>query len=231
MKKFKLLFLTFLLVFAFGVSGASADIVLFEWGLNLNGTVYNTSGSLPGYVDASGFDFTTGLGTIKIAYTAAFAGSYSFLSFFDHEMSEATNTYFNEFGSVSGVAVAGQSWEIDEPGYVFGDIYSNFTAGNLDNTNAVPVGAPDDVSMAMGWTLAMNPGDKANISFLVATSARAGFYLQQTDPDSAENIYFSGTGQVTPAGTGTVPEPGTLLLLGSGLLGLIGLGRKRYLKG
>lgn len=39
------------------------------------------------------------------------------------------------------------------------------------------------------------------------------------------NLYFQGTMNMKP-----VPEPGTMLLLGTGLLGLVGLGRKKFFK-
>ncbi len=227
MKGIRLVILALLMI-AFGVSGASADIVLFDWGLNLNGTVYTPGGSpLPGSVNAAGFDFATGLGTITFTTNA----SGKFTSFFDHELSETINTFFNEYGSTSGSPVAGQSWEIDEPGYTFGDIYNNFLAGTLDNSNGVPIAAPDDVAMALGWNINLAAGETALLRLTLATTAPAGgFYLQQTDPDSGEDVYFSGNVTIRGGGEPTIPEPATMLLLGSGLAGLVGFGRKKLFK-
>lgn len=204
------LFLILLLV-AFAAPRASADIALFESALNLNGAIVSPSGA-PANVNVAGFDFATGLGTIAITYSPGTVGSYFFRAFFDHEIDEFDNTFYNEYGSVTGAPSAGLSWEIDEPGYVFGDIYTNFTAGTLDNSNAVPASAPDDVSMALGWTFAGGPGDTAVFNFVISDTAPAsGFYLQQTDPDSSKDIYFSSSATFsTPT---TVPEPGSVILL------------------
>ncbi len=218
-----------LLMIVFGVSGASADVVLFDWGLNVNGTVYSKTTAVSG-LNSAGFDTSTGLGTLVFTYSPG-AGSYKFTSFFDHELSENINTFFNEYGSTSGVPGAGQSWEIDEPGYVFGDIYNNFLAGTLDNTNSVPISAPDDVSMALGWDFNLAAGETALLRLRLTTTAPAGgFYLQQTDPDSGEDVYLAGDLTIRGGGEPTIPEPATMLLLGSGLAGLVGFGRKRLFK-
>jgi hypothetical protein len=210
------------LVLGFGVSTASAvTIGLYDSGFNKDGIYPGPAG-----INLGGFNTATGLGTITA--TVIGAGSHYLIAFFDHEIDEALNTFYNEYGAVNGVAAAGQSWEIDEPGYVYGDIYENFKAGALDNSNGVPSSAPDDVSMALGWNfiLALDGTETATITFVASTIAPSGFYLKQFDPDSKASIFLSSTLDIEGGGTPQVPEPGTLMLLGLGLLGIVGVRRK-----
>jgi hypothetical protein len=201
----------------------AAIISPYEIAFNVNGTVQSTladgplPGSLPGAWDLSAFDFTSGLGTISVTVTGG--GVYSLLGFFDYEIDEAENTFFNEFAEAMGVAPAGLSWEIDEPGYSFGDIFTNFAAGALDNTNAVPAASPEDVAVALGWLFALAPGESALIQFTISELAPGGgFYLVHTDPDSLggpASVYYSTSLTVRSEG---VAEPSSILLLGLGLL-------------
>ena len=193
----------------------AAGPILFEFGFNINGTVYTPSDVLPASLNTAGFDFNTGLGTLTFT-TPSGPDAFHFLAVLDIEIDEESNTFFNEYGDALGTPVAGQSWEIDEPGYVFGDIYANFLANALDNTNGVPSGTPDDVSMALGWNVVLGANEFATLTFIANTIAPAsGFYLVHTDPDSGQSVYFSSTATVVPTG---VPEPGTLTLFGLGLL-------------
>ena len=126
---------------------------------------------------------------------------------------------------------------------MFGDIYDNVVlAGSLDNTNAVPESAPDDVSMAMGWDFTLAANETATISLLLGYDppTATDFYLSQTDPETGVgtqdfsplySIYFSSdlviTGGGGPGPGNPVPEPATLLLMGIGLLGLLGVQRRK----
>jgi len=207
-------------------SAESAVVDLVEYAFNVDGVISNNSA--PGSVNLASFDTTTGLGMIQV--TMSGTGAHYVGLFVDHEIDAATNTSSNEYGSTSGAPAAGLSWEIDEPGYVYGDIYSNFSAGSLDGTNGVLPSLPDDVSMALGWNFALAADETAIMGFLFNTTAPAGgFYLSHVDPDSELTLYFNST-LVIQGGEIPVPEPGTMMLLGSGLAGLVGYARKKIKK-
>lgn len=206
-----------------GVGSAQATIMLFEWGINIDGTssLPFSGDPVPAAVDISLFDDITGLGSIAV--TIGGVGAHTVDLYLDHEIDEATNTFFNEFGAVSGAPAVGQSWEIDEPGFAFpfGDIFDNFLASTLDNTNAVPLGSENDVAMAMGGDFTLGAGETATIEFFVSEiQPPSGFFLSHTDPDSNKTIYFSGDLNIDRDGPVPMPEPSMLYLLGIGLVGI-----------
>lgn len=179
---------------------------LFEFGINRDG-IYSSvvpPGSL--------FDPVTGLGLVQLTFLGA--GSHSGILFVDHELSEGVNTFFNELGGVSGVPPVGVSWEIDEPGFTFGDIFDNFLSGTLDNSVGTP--NPEDVSMAMGWAFDLVGDEVGTLSFLLSdTRPSGGFYLRHWDPDSGEQVFFSSA--LTIRGGGIVIPEGNAVLAGLGL--------------
>ena len=191
---------------------AAATIDLQEYKLNIDGAIQSAGPA----INLSAFDISTGLGTVAVTITDA--GTHYVGLFVDHEIDEATNTFYNEYGASSGSPPAGLSWEIDEPGYSFGNIYEHFKSSALDNANGVPSTDPDDVSMALAWSFVLAPGDPgAEIQFLLSgTAPPSGFYLRQTDPDGGA-VYYSSTLQV-------VPIPAALVLFGSGFAALGGIG-------
>jgi hypothetical protein len=209
------------LLVSFGASHA-ASITLFENAVyvNVNGDVSQSSGASPGAFNSSLFDFHQGLGRFSVEVTVP--GQNYVSLFVDHEVDEPINTFFNELGSTMGTPAAGQTWEIDEPGYMGGDIFDNFEAGALDNTVGFVFPGGDDVSMALAWAFALNAGERAKIDFILSdappTSGPAiGFQLAQNDPDSAVTIYFSSSIEIISPGT-PVPDAGaTAPLLALGL--------------
>ncbi|MCU7925509.1 MAG: hypothetical protein KZQ97_03595 [Candidatus Thiodiazotropha sp. (ex Dulcina madagascariensis)] len=165
---------------------------------------------------------TENLGTVTWSFTNETGGLLEnswFFVFLDMEIIQTLNHFNNEFGRVASVTGLGagdnlaDSWEIDEPGYLFGDIYYNLLDGYLDNSNAVPAGLEDDVSLALGFDL----GDLVN-----GASATGIFELSRldigglvhADPDSLDTLYFNGTVDVVSS----VPEPTMPLLLAAPLL-------------
>lgn len=213
-----------------GMSSLSAQATpsapdLFEYDLNIDGIVSSpTFGDpIPAGVDVSLFNDLTGLGTITATITGL--GSHTFDAFFDHDVGAVTG--LNEIGMATGVAAAGQSWEIDEP--FSGDIFDNFLNSTLDNSVGLPI--PEDLSMAMGWDFTLGLGETAEISLLLSdTLPVSGFYLTQENivhGESNYDFYLSSTISITGGQPEeTVPEPSMLLLLGIGLAGMMVTRRK-----
>ncbi len=219
----KYVILILFLVFSFTIGVATvaraANIKLVENLLNVDGATSSTALA----------DNLTGLETVEVNFNTP--GDHFVGLFVDYEIDKAVNSSFNEFGAVNGSADSGQSWEIDEPGWndPWGDIWfnlddsDNVTGSLLDNTNAIPTGSDNDVSMALGWDFTLLSGEIAYVDFLLSDiMPTAGFYLSHTDPDSIATIYFSSVLNIKP-----IPEPSTFIMLGLGMAGLIAT-RKRW---
>ena len=151
---------------------------------------------------------TNNVGTFGWTYTnstASTIANFTMFGFLDADIDSDINTFFNEYGEfidlslppgAPGGSVAVSSWQIDEPGFVFGTILNDLAAGTLQNQNFVPSSAPDDVSLALGSVLGdLAPGQTATLTMLISTSNIGG--LKQVDPDSGNLFYFNGYGLVS----------------------------------
>ncbi|MFH1218020.1 MAG: dockerin type I repeat-containing protein [Pseudomonadota bacterium] len=137
-----------LFVFIFS-STSQAEVVLYDWGVNIDGTSYclegpcsfdffsrrnlNNLSGLPSSIDYSEFNFTDlssdrdGFGTLAITVTGV--GPHSVSVYFNYDLDYSINYELNETGASSGTAPNGLSWEIDEIGWGNGGVYG--TAGVL----------------------------------------------------------------------------------------------------
>ncbi len=220
---------------------------IYDSGAFLNSSTLgaNSLGYLDGVLDdfaGSGVDLSfvssldsNGYGDLTWQFTNNTSGVLSDVSLFgyvDGEIDEPINSYFNEYGqyiSVTGTGsgdIYADSWEIDEPGVVFGDIYNNLFLGALDNTNAVPQGSEEDVSLALGFELGdILAGQTWTMTLSISDIDIGGLY--HGDDHSGTGAYINGTVIVDTATT--VPEPAGLLLFLASLLGMTLVRRQRSL--
>jgi len=160
--------------------------------------------------------------TLRYTFTnisATVLSDVQFLSFVDPEIDVATNTFFNEAGTVNGSLGSGpgdaipDSLEIDEPGFVFGDIFDNLLRGSLDNTNAIPATFPEDVSLALGFQLGtLLPSEQASIEILLSEDGdsigRLNLQHFDADPNSSDVLTMSGTADVASTTSPYAVHPG-----------------------
>lgn len=228
MKLTKVLLLQAVMAFLF-TSSALALPTLYDWAFNVDGVMYENfyGDTMP--ASSGELEADTGLGTIT--WNVDTPGTHSFIAFFDFQFSDGNNPYFNEYGEAVGTQSSGQSWEIDEPSYVFGDIYDNLLDGTLDNSNAVPSGMEDDVSFAMGWDFALYDGEEAIVTLVLSqVLPNNGFYLAHSDLQSGESVYLSSTLELISDGSTPaepVPEPATMVLFSASLAVMCAVRRKK----
>ena len=143
-----------------------------------------------------------------------------FFGFLDAHIDETTTSFFNETGDASNLVlgigsgdVKADAWEIDEPGYLFGDIFTNLLNGALDNTNGL-LGIEDDASMALGFDVGtLLPTESILVTFDISLTNNGGLY--HYDSVSNFGFYFNGSARILSDSV-TIPESSALLLISLG---------------
>jgi hypothetical protein len=203
--------------------------------------VHDSSGLIAQFDVTSNNYFTT-LGsnnTGTFGWTFANAGGTTlhdvrFFAFLDADIDREVNTFFNEYGEFISLspppgspplAIAASSWEINEPGFLFGDILNNLLSGTLANSNSVPSSAPDDVALALGFSVGTVAAGQTITGILQVSLSEIGG-LHQIDTASDYRFYVNGYAQVTETTADVVPEPATLGLTAFALV-VLSRGRRR----
>jgi hypothetical protein len=202
-----------------GGSVYELDAFVFVKGYDLNGSgLPGTAAALsrdalpPGLTYQFAAVLSTNAADLTLVYTfsnatAAAFSDLRFAVFFDAEIDQTLNTFFNEYAVAIGPLGTGSAdpapdqWQVDEPGFPDGTLLSNLYLGALSNSNAIPQTAPNDVALGLGFNLGtLWPGAAVTVRIMIseAGGSLGAFALQHRDADAASTTAITLSGLVDP---------------------------------
>jgi hypothetical protein len=242
MKKLFAVMSMVVLLLSVGTSRLLAQTEENDLAVNVNGNFLDAENasslatwesSLPS-ANFGSFNLSTGLGSFTLTYDPGVGGTY-FIDILDNEL--VGTPYYNTYGSNSGSASSGESWEIGDwwNSTIYTDAQGTSSDGLL-NSNLLPVGASNynapvsdtdspcsgdglsddcngDASVALGETFLLTASQEEVLTFTAASSCGTGICLAQTNPgftsaqDPSEDV---------PATTVYFTETDTTQAAGSG---------------
>lgn len=237
--KLKKKFLWFLAIvfLLFGVAGIS-NATTIDLTLNSGGTVGGTSIF---WADLTGLGLTEVASITVVDDGTPVGGSDGIFSgfdldaiFLDADGNYATtgdqyfaDEYFFTAGSTRPTILSSMQPNAAHPGPTFGSLDAttiDYATATLTTFDAISIA---DVNLADGF-LTLGDGGSLGLNFDPAVTVGSTLFLVTGEVGGQQGEFIDASVYVSDEPIEPVPEPATMLLLGSGLIGIAGFGRKKF---